>query len=180
MMLQNRNRFHLLFFTILILGSGWIYASRLPIDAQTDLANPEPAIGHPAPLFTLTTLDGERFELTETPQSPIVLNFWATWCGPCRDELPALQAAAERYGEQVQIVAVDQAEPTERVQKYVDELGLTFTIPMDTDNAVANRYNVSGMPTTFFIDADRIIQHMWTGEMNSITLAEGIDLILPR
>jgi len=173
------NRFHTLFLTILILGTGWIYASRMPIDAQTDLTKPKPTVGHPAPAFALTTLDGNTFELTDLPpDTPLVLNFWATWCGPCRDELPALQAASKRYVGQVQIVAVDQAEPAATVQQYVDELGLTFTIPMDTDNAVANRYNVSGMPTTFFIDADGVIQRMWTGEMNSITLAEGIDLIL--
>lgn len=171
------NRFHLLFFAILILGSGWIYATRLPPDLQPKITQPEPANGHPAPTFTLTTLDGKTFTLPEKPTTPIVLNFWATWCGPCRAELPALQAASERYGDRVQIVAVDQAEKAQTVQEYVDELGLTFTIPMDAELSISDRYNVVGLPTTFFIDTDGMIQRVWTGEMNTITLAEGIELI---
>ena len=65
------------------------------------------------------------------------------------------------------------------MQTFVDELGLTFPIPMDADMEVANDYNVKGMPTTFFVDADGVIRHIWTGEMNSVTLAEGISKIWP-
>lgn len=77
------------------------------------------------------------------------------------------------------IVGVDQGETAEIVRKYVNELGLTFPTPLDADNAVAHRYNVKGMPTTFFIDADGVVRHFWMGEMNRITLAEGIAKILP-
>ena len=140
---------------------------------------PEPAIGYVAPDFALTTLEGEEFSLREMRGTPVVLNFWATWCGPCRRELPALQAAAERYDGEVLIVGVDQGEAAATVQSFVDELGLTFPIPMDADMDVAQEYNVKGMPTTFFVDADGVIRHIWTGEMNSVTLAEGIAKIWP-
>ena len=69
---------------------------------------------------------------------------------------------------------VDQAEPPSTVQPYVDRLGLTFEIPLDAEQEVAQRYNVLGLPTTFFIDGSGIIRRVWSGEMNSITLAEGI------
>jgi peroxiredoxin len=92
--------------------------------------------------------------------------------------LPALQAAAERYDDRVLIIGVDQGEEAETVQKYVDQLGLTFPIPMDSEFAVSALYNVRGLPTTFFIDPDGVIRQVWLGEMNSITLAEGVAELL--
>lgn len=173
------NRWTLAFIAILIFGSSWLWVSRPALMAQANSNNPQPAIGYPAPDFSLVTLDGESFALADQRGTPVVLNFWATWCGPCQNELPALQATAERYAGKVIIVGVDQAEAPEVVRAYVDKLGLTFPTPLDTDNAVAHRYNVTGMPTTFFIDADGVIRHFWMGEMNRITLAEGIGKILP-
>jgi cytochrome c biogenesis protein CcmG, thiol:disulfide interchange protein DsbE len=173
------NRWMLVFVTILVGGSVWLWASRVPPGAQPRNLAPEPALNHPAPDFTLQTLDGKEFSLAAMRGTPVVLNFWATWCGPCQRELPALQAAAERYDGQVWIVGVDQGEEAETVQAYVDRIGLTFPIPMDTEMEVGNRYKVMGMPTTFFIDANGMIRHTWMGEMNSVTLAEGIDKIWP-
>ena len=166
------------FFVTLTLGSVWLWNSRVPLAIVANTLAPEPAIGHPAPEFVLPTLTATEFALGEQNGMPIVLNFWATWCGPCRRELPALQAATERYAGQVQIVGVDQGEDPETVARYVDELGLTFVIPLDTEMTIGARYNIRGMPTTFFIDADGIIRRIWTGEMNSITLAEGIAEII--
>ncbi len=172
------NRWHITFFAILILGSGWLWISRVPVDAQQMARIPQPAIGHPAPDFALTTLDGQPIALADLAGKPVVLNFWATWCGPCRRELPSLQAAADRYGDDVLIVGVDQAENPQTVQRYVDELGLSFLIPMDTDSRVGQRYNVGGLPTTYFIDPGGTIRYVWMGEMNSVTLAEGIAKVL--
>ena len=172
------NRWHITFFAILILGGGWLWVSRVPVDAQQLARKPQPAIGYPAPDFALTTLDGQSIALADLADTPIVLNFWATWCGPCRREMPSLQAASERYGDDVLIVGVDQAEDPRTVQRFVDELGLTFPIPMDTDGSIGQRYNVTGLPTTYFIDSRGIIRHVWAGEMNSVTLAEGIALVL--
>lgn len=167
------NRWYALFLVVLIGGSGWLWASRAPLEAQP-MPGEDPAIGLTAPDFELTTLDGETLRLSELRGTPVVLNFWATWCGPCRRELPALQTAAERYDGRVVILGVDQGETPDTVQPYVDELGLTFAIPMDEDMQVGARYNVRGLPTTYFVDADGVIRHVWLGEMNSITLAEGI------
>jgi len=162
---------------LIVLGSGWIWVSQVPADAVPANRSPQPAVGYPAPDFELTTLSGEPFLLSELQGAPVVLNFWATWCGPCRRELPSLQAAHEHYGEHVAIVGVDQAEAPATVQLYVDQLDLTFQIPMDNDQVAANLYNVMGLPTTFFIDPDGVIRRVWSGEMNSITLAEGIEEI---
>ena len=92
--------------------------------------------------------------------------------------MPTLQTTFSRMGERVLIVGVDQGETPADVQPFIDRLGLTFPIPMDSDMAVGNLYNIRGMPTTYFIDSDGIIRHIWVGEMNSVTLAEGISYIL--
>ncbi|MEZ4662144.1 MAG: TlpA disulfide reductase family protein [Caldilineaceae bacterium] len=177
------NRWHIIFLLTLILGGGWVWLSRVPVGAQPRARAAQPAVGYPAPAFTLATLDGAEFalapSLTIGEGKPIVLNFWATWCGPCRNELPALQAASEHYAGYVEIIGVDQMEDAATVQAFVDELGLTFTIPLDADGAVGQQYNVRGLPTTFFIDRRGVIQQIWTGEMNRITLVEGIEKILP-
>lgn len=175
------NRWTLLALLIFIGGIGWIWVSRLPADLTLAAASTEGlAIGQTAPEFSLTTLDGESFSLAALQGKPVVLNFWATWCGPCRRELPALQASAERYSDNVTIVGVDQAEDADIVQRYVDELGLTFPIPMDTDGKVGEAYRVRGLPTTYFIDSEGVIQRIWAGEMNSITLAESIVELLEQ
>lgn len=178
-MLSHSAKWGVAIFAILIFGAGWLWVSRVPLSAQPGAIEPEPAIGYVAPDFSLETLDGDVFSLQDVRGTPVVLNFWATWCGPCRRELPALQAAAERYDGEVLIVGVDQGEEAPTVQAFVDELGLTFAIPMDEEMEVAREYNVKGMPTTFFIDADGVIRHIWAGEMNSVTLAEGIAKIWP-
>jgi cytochrome c biogenesis protein CcmG/thiol:disulfide interchange protein DsbE len=171
------NRWIIVFLLTLTLGGAWLWLSQVPIDATVASREPQPAVGHPAPDFVLDTLDDQVFALSDTAGTPVVLNFWATWCGPCQRELPALQGAAKRYDGDVLIVGVDQGEPATTVQQYVDELGLTFTIPMDSDGAVGSRYNVRGLPTTFFIDSNGVIQEIWSGEMNAITLAEKIQSI---
>ena len=149
-------------------------SSELGLPGPTPTEAAYPAVGRVAPDFTLTTLDGETFQLSALRGKPVVLNFWATWCGPCQNELPAIQKAAAHLGDQVVFVAVDQNEKPDVVQSFVDKLGLTFTIPMDDKGEVGYDYNVQGLPTTFFIDRDGVIQSLWMGEMNIVTLVENI------
>lgn len=178
--MSTSNRWILVSVIILLAGGVWLWLSRVPIDATDDTLAAQPAVGRRAPDFMLKTLDGELFQLSDhLGETPIVLNYWATWCGPCQRELPALQDAAEHWDGKVLFLGVDQGEAPATVQKYVDELGLTFTIPMDTEQDAASRYNVHGLPTTFFIDREGKIRSIWSGEMNSITLAENIERIVP-
>ncbi|MEM7128935.1 MAG: redoxin domain-containing protein [Chloroflexota bacterium] len=175
---NQRAKFILFFLLILVSGSGWIWVSRPSVVEGHQTIKAEAIVGRPAPLFALTTLTGEHFDLAEQQGTPVLLNFWATWCGPCRAELPALQATAQQYAGQVKIVAVDQAETPAAVRRYAEELGLTFIIPMDTEGSVGNLYNIRGLPTTFFIDENGIIRQVRSGEMDRITLAESIASLL--
>ena len=169
----------LLALVILVAGGAWVWANRVPADALAELRTPAPAVDHPAPDFTAPLLSGESFSLGGAQGTPVILNFWATWCGPCRAEMPVIQAAAKNYGERVHFVAVNQGEESAVIQPFVDEFGLTFPIALDQDQAVgSDLYNVTGLPTTFFIDGDGTVRRVWMGEMNAITLEEGIAEIL--
>ncbi len=176
------NRWTVAFLAILIVGGGWLWWSRPAVDAgAAGLSRASvaagPGVGRLAPDFTLPTLDGQTFRLSEQRGKPVVLNFWATWCGPCRNELPALQKAATHLGDEVVFVGVDQGEDAAVVRDFAAELGLTFTIPLDSNGEVGVDYKVKGLPTTFFIDRSGKIQNLWMGEMNSVTLAENIAII---
>jgi peroxiredoxin len=136
-------------------------------------------LNHPAPAFELATLDGGQISLADLQGKPMVINFWATWCAPCRAEMPMLQSTWERYGEAVTVVGVDVDEAPAAVQAFVDELGLTFPIALDEGAEISGRYNVRGLPTTFFVDSSGIIRQIYPGELHSAILAEGILEILP-
>ena len=173
------NRWYLFFVALLIAGPAWMWTSRLPVAATEGALSPEPAVGRVAPDFTLTTVTGETVQLSALRGQPVVLNFWATWCGPCQREMPALEASSQRFAGQVLFLAVDQGESQAVVQSYLDELGVTFTVPLDIDMSVGDRYQVLGMPTTFFVDAEGVIRQVWMGEMNAVILAEGVAKIWP-
>lgn len=169
----------LLALVILVAGGAWIWVSSIPADALAELRTPAPAVDHPAPDFTAPLLSGESFSLSAARGTPVVLNYWATWCGPCRREMPALQQAAENYGGRVQFLGVNQGEKPEAIAPFIEEFGITFPIVLDQEQAVgADLYNVKGLPTTFFIDAEGTVRRVWMGEMNTITLEEGIAEIL--
>ena len=117
-----------------------------------------PAIGSPAPDFELTNLAGARIRLSELRGTVVLINFWATWCGPCRLEMPAIQERYERYHPELAVLAVDFDEPAGEVQKFVDELGLTFEVLLDPGAKVQDLYRVRGYPTTYLLDTEGIVQ----------------------
>jgi peroxiredoxin len=113
-------------------------------------------VGDTAYNFTLNDLDGQPVSLTDFRGQPVIVNFWATWCAPCRIEMPVFQEAFERHQEDgLVILALDQAEPVAVARDFFyDEMGLTFTPLLDEGSEVATRYgSYSVLPTTFFIDA---------------------------
>ncbi len=175
------NRWNLLLFILLLVGLAWIWVNRVPGDAATASADlpPAPAVGHPAPDFSLPTLSGETFTLSELRGTPVVLNFWATWCPPCRAELPELQAASERLAGQVAIVGVNQAEAPADVAAFAGRLGLSFPMPLDVNAQASRLYAVRSLPTTFFIDRQGVIRRIQIGPVNEATLAQMLRTIYP-
>ncbi len=123
------------------------------------------ALDAPAPSFELESLSGELVRLEDFRGQHILLNFWATWCGPCRLEMPAFQDRFKEHGGDLQIVAVNFDEPQHEVQNFVDELGLTFEILLDPGAEIQRLYQVRGYPTSYFVDAEGVIRVIHIGLM---------------
>lgn len=175
----SRFTWMLLMLGALLLGSAWILSSREESDTGNLAGLTEaPAVGHLAPDFTLDSLTGDSFSLSAARGQPVVLNFWATWCPPCRVEIPHFQQASATYNGQVLIVGVDDGEPRAQVAPFAQEMGITYPVPLDGNSEVSRRYRVSSLPTTFFIDAEGVIQHIQIGLVNGAMLAEQIERLI--
>lgn len=179
---MDRLRWNVLILVVWLAGVGWIWVNRVPVDNAAAAAGslpPAPAVGHPAPEIELVDTNGQAFKLSALRGTPVVLNFWATWCPPCRAELPELQAASERLAGQVAIIGVNQGEAPAEVQVFARQLGLTFEIPLDTQLAASRLYLVRSLPTTFFIDRSGVIRRMQVGPLTEATLSQQLRSVYP-
>lgn len=158
-MKHSRRMYWLFGALILLLGLGWIYNSRLGNQAAAQA----PAVaqkGFTAPDFELQTLDGNKVRLSSLKGHAVVVNLWASWCGPCQEEMPDLQTVyAEYKAKGVEVLAVNmtlQDSPLSAA-KFATAHQLTFPILLDTDGGVQRSYRVQALPTSFFIGADGVI-----------------------
>ena len=125
-------------------------------------------IGMPAPDFRLIdALSGEEIKLSDYVGKPIILNFWASWCGPCKIELPELQAIQTKHGDDLIVLAVNgDRESLEQIKYFGSKLNLTFNLLRDPKKEVTKAYGVWGLPKTLFIDRGGVIQKQYTGSIN--------------
>ena len=151
---------------ILGLGLAWIFASR--VEAGTPITGEiaQPYEGFLAPEIELTTAAGDALRLSELRGKAVILNFWASWCPPCRAEMPALQSIHQAYQDSGLVVlginAANQDDPTQ-AQEFIAEMNLTFPILYDASGTAQELYAVSALPSTFFIDRAGIIQAVVIG-----------------
>jgi thiol-disulfide isomerase/thioredoxin len=140
-------------------------------------AAPAPIVGAPAPDFSLGDLQDRTLELSNLRGRAVLLNFWATWCDPCREELPLLDRIAEKYPDTLSVIGVETGEPKEDVRSFTESLALTsITILSDPSFAVRDLYLVRGLPTSFFIDSKGTVYQIKIGSLES----SEIDSILAR
>ena len=132
--------------------------------ADADASKLSSIMGKPAPDFELQNLEGETFKLSEnTGKEVLVLDFWATWCGPCIKALPEVMAAVKEFDEGVRLVTVNQQENPHKVRKFLETRGWPVTVVMDEDLAVREKYGVEGIPTTVIIGKDGVVKMVHSG-----------------
>ena len=123
----------------------------------------------PAPAITGTTLDGKAFDLADYAGTPVVLNFWASWCHPCRQELPAIAAWAKAHPD-VQVIGVDYEDDVADARTFAQSLDATWPMVVDADGRIGDAYAVPGLPATFLIDAQGRIVDRILGEVTEASL----------
>lgn len=188
---------------VLIAAAVWLWVGllsgdRTPADSQTQTQEPTDAptqeatdaptetpsqSAQAAPDFTVYTADGQEVKLSDFAGKPVVLNFWATWCGPCRGEMPAFDGAYGELGAQVQFLMVNLTDGTrdtvESASAFVADAGYTFPVFYDTTYAGAIAYNVTAIPATYFIDAQGNLVESHVGAMNQEVLENYLQRLLP-
>jgi len=150
------------------------------IDAgSVDRSAKPPKHGDPAPDFVFLTEDGQEYRLSDFQGRPVVLNFWATWCPPCRAEMPALDKAyQERKKEGLIIFAINEQEDREAVSQFRQSMGVSLPMLLDTQGIVGRTYLVQGLPTSFFIKPDGTVAIRWTGMLKPDDLEYNLEVLL--
>ena len=144
------------------------------IRAQIEADGAAGRIGASAPDFEWTSLDGQTLRLSTYRGKVVVVNFWATWCPPCREEMPALQRVAASEPDVI-VLEVDLMEPGDKARSFLDSLGLDRLQPvLDGDGATTRRFGVLSLPSTFFVDKTGVIRHLELTAMSEAQIRTGI------
>ena len=182
----------ILAFAVVIVGASVLY-NRLSSEVELggiattpqvveDPTGETEAQGSEAPDFAVYDLEGNVHKLSDFRGKPVLLNFWASWCGPCQMEMPDFQKFYESHGDQVHFVIVNltdgQQETVESASAFITEKGYTFPVYYDTDIDAAAKYGVSAVPVSYFIDAEGNFVAWAQGALSADMLQQGMDMLL--
>ncbi len=162
----NTHRYTILYFLFLFAGLGWIWFSKASPGSTTNGAIPAPQKGFLAPDFSLESSTGEVITLSSLRGQPVLINIWASWCPPCRAEMPAMQRVYQDYQAQGLIILAVNATNQDRASDALDfaqQNGLSFPILFDTTGDVSRQYRIRALPTSFFVDTNGIIREVVIG-----------------
>ncbi len=157
-----------------LVGMLIFWGGNQPLTAQRERQIPQS--GQRFPDFTLETLDGEKLTFSEFVGKPIVLNFWATWCDPCKAEMPLFETIY-RQNSGVVVLGVNYNEPAIIIRRFVEEREITFPILLDADGKIAEKFQVFGFPTTYFVDREGILRGMHVGQLDEGLLSSYLEKI---
>ena len=153
-----------------------------PPDGKSPTASVEGTqVGNLAPDFQLQNLDGQAVSLGNLRNKPVLINFWATWCPPCRSEMPYIQEIYEEWsGKGLVVLTINMGEKPPQVEEFLESQNLSLPVLLDTGKNVAQKYNVQFIPTTFFIDEDGVIQEKIIGAFpNKAAIEKSLSKIIP-
>ena len=156
----------------------------LPADKNATDKRPSAAQDRAAPDFVLPMIDGSQIRLSDLQGHPVLVNFWASWCTPCREEAPDLIKIYNDYKDQgLQVIGVDLRESDTAVQGFVDEFGVPYPIALDRDGEVASNWRIGGpnqgVPTSYFIDSSGVVRKVVYGYLTKSLEADGLKAIMP-
>ena len=135
-------------------------------------------VGRHMPEFVLQDLSGKETAASSFQGKPVLLNFWATWCAPCREQMPKIQELQRVLADKgLVVLAINDGEPAETARKYIDEHQYTFRVLLDRDKALAGKFSVSAIPAVFLIDRDGIVRAQYTGYSSALDLREELKKI---
>ena len=140
----------------------WVWQAR----TQRPIAAGGALVGRPAPDFALPRVDGPEMRLADLRGRVVLLNVWATWCEPCKVEMPLLQRLAQEHPDQVVVLGVNYGEDPAKVQAFAAAYGLTFPLLLDPEHEVVRLYGVRGLPTTVVIDPEGIVRAVHLGALS--------------
>jgi peroxiredoxin len=156
---------------VILLGGSWIVFSKNYVGnsiADGGSLEPAPVAGHPAPNIALADIEGQVIRLSDYKGKPVIVNFWATWCAPCRAEFPEFQQAAVDNADTLTIIGINSTsvDQAHLIPGFLDEYGITFPIVLDESGETVKKYQILGLPTTVFIDSKGIVNEVFTGPLN--------------
>lgn len=160
-----------------LIGIVYILVSSRQSATQAAVEPRKLGIGYPAPAIALETLDGSTASLEDYRGHPVVLNYWATWCTPCREEMPLLADFEARYAPDLVVLGLNYGEGKDTVTAFVEENAIPFRILLDPAQTTGADYMVRGFPTTYFIDKEGILRSMHIGQLSEDLLAEYLKTI---
>ena len=131
----------------------------------------KPWPGGATPPLSLRDLDGKEHKLEDYKGKIVVLNFWATWCDPCREEMPAMQRLQEKLAGKLAVLAVDYGEGPPRIKDFLKKVPVRFTVLLDRDTSAATAWKVKVLPTTLVIDPDQKVRYVAVGDVGWDTQA---------
>jgi cytochrome c biogenesis protein CcmG/thiol:disulfide interchange protein DsbE len=160
-------------------GDGW--GAPQVVDAVQSIeggVNPSAGTGGLAPTFTLPGLNGGSFSLSQFRGRPLVISFWASWCVPCRTEMPMIERTVAHYPSVV-VLMVNERDSPGAARSFVDQVGVRSTVLLDESGSVGDAYLVTGLPTTVFVRVDGTIEDRYVGELTQATLVAHLQAIAP-
>ena len=166
----------------LVIAGVWKLMGAPAREPAAETTVPETEAVDTVPDITVYDIDGNAHTLSQFRGQPVILNFWASWCGPCKAEMPDFEEAYKTYGDQIQFLIVNltdgSSETMETASAYIAQQGYTFPVYYDTDMSGASAYSVYAIPVSYFIDADGVLVTSHEGMMSADALQEAIDLLL--